>query len=274
MAFMRSPASLDPGDHACLIYDDVHRRDAAIKSFLEAGFARGDRVVYVPETGDETVVGACEPNPKAGQLTVLDAEAAYTADGAFAPDRALDTLRAAVVEARALGYAALSAAGGPPASVTSNGMSAGLPDYERRVDEIVSEHEISAVCAYDSRVTEPRTLLGIVSAHPIVFFATRPDPRLRIDAGPHRLVLHGFLETATIGTAVPLLAEVLKGRADVTIDLSDLEFVDLSGVRLLVEAAGLLDDEGHSLVIEGTPSWLPSILDMVGFGDRRGLVVQ
>lgn len=275
MSFMRSPSTLATGDHACLVYDDVGRRDAAITSFLEAGLARGERVIYVPETDQETVTENCESHTASGQLTVLSADDAYTADGSFVPERALETLRAAVADAQEQGFPALRAVGGPPASVTSNGGSHALPDYERRVHEIVTEHGITAVCAYDSRVTEPRTLLGVVGAHPIVLYAIHPDPRLRVAAPEQgRLVLKGFLEAATIGTLVPPLADALTGDADVTIDLGEVEFIDLSGIRLLVEAADLLADRGHRLVVEATPSWLPSILEMVGFGDPRGLVLR
>jgi anti-anti-sigma regulatory factor len=275
MTFMRSPGELAGGDHACLVYDDERRRDEAMRSFLLAGLERGERVVYVPERDPDGIAAELEPTARPEQLTIMAAHETYVADGAFAPQRALETLRSAAEASRAAGFPALRAAGGPPATVTANGQSHALPDYERSVDEIVAAHGIAAVCAYDTRTTDPRALLGVVAAHPIVLYAVQPDPRLHAESPERqRLVLRGTLESATIGSVVPALADALAAGEDVELDLRAVDFVDLSGVRLLVEAAGLLDRGGRHLVVTATPAWLPQILDMVGFDDRKGLVLQ
>ncbi|MDE3192003.1 MAG: MEDS domain-containing protein [Acidobacteriota bacterium] len=256
-----------------MIYDDEWRRDELIRSFLTAGLTRGERVVYVPERDDDAVAAELE-GASDEQLTVLSARDAYVADGVFAPDQALETLRTAASESRARGFPSLRAAGGPPRSVVENGQSVRLPDYERRVQEVVVEHRVTAVCAYDARTTSPRTLLGVVGAHPIVLYAVKSDPRLRIERDENRLVLRGTLEAATISGVVGPIAAVLATDSDVLVDLANVEFIDLSGVRLLVEASGLAADDGRKLVVENTPAWLASIIEMVGFGDTTGLVLR
>jgi len=61
---------------------------------------------------------------------------------------------------------------------------------------------------------------------------------------------------------------------DVDVDIGGVEFIDAAGVRLFVEAAGLLHERGRVLTLVRSPEWLPTILQILDYGDRQGLILQ
>lgn len=134
---------------------------------------------------------------------------------------------------------------------------------------------MAAVCAYDVRTTDPQGLLGIIEAHPVVLFAVGGNPRLRIDvAGPARIALRGWLDLTTLGSLVGPLSAAAAATADVSVDLAKIDFVDVAGVRLFVEAADLLHERDGELTLLSPPAWLPTVLGMLGYADREGLVLR
>jgi len=270
MRFMRAVTALEPGDHACLVYDDDARRDAVLRQFVLEGLARGQRVLCCPPTETSAV-----DDLQADGLAQFDAHDVYTDAGTFSVDYALGRWRTTLDELVAEGVEGLRAAGGPPASVTTADNAHALTDYERRVTELITEHGVVAVCVYDVRTTDPRTLLGVVDAHPTVLYAVQGDPRLVVEVRePQSLDLRGSIETATIGTLVGPLMEAIADERDVELDLRDVDFIDLAGLRLLVEAAALLAGDERKLVLVGSPSWLSPILEMAELDTREGLVLQ
>ena len=82
-------------------------------------------------------------------------------------------------------------------------------------------------------------------------------PRSRIPLGPAfevtsvddgrqvRLAVRGELDLATVDQLADAL--IVAGRRDITVDLSELEFVSSSGIALLVEARESLARDGFTL---------------------------
>lgn len=274
MTFLRTASELEPGDHACLVYDDEDRRDELLLAFMAAGLERGERVVYVPEDGPDRLARELLARAAEGQVALLSAEEVYLGRAGFQAERTLRGLRAAVTSSRESGYAKVRAAGGPPASLARNGGSQSLVAYERRANELFDDHAFTAICAYDRRTTEPAALFGIVDAHPVVLYALQPDSRLRVEGvGTDRLTLSGWLDLTTLGSLTEPLADAVRAGGDVTLELSSVDFVDVAGLRLLAEAARLLHLHGHTLTLLGTPEWVERVLPILDY-DCEGLVVR
>jgi ABC-type transporter Mla MlaB component len=275
LAYLRPVSALGPGDHACLLYDDERRRDEVLRVYLGAGVSSGDQVLYAPDGDPGAFASDLSSTADARQVRIAPAEETYLPDGVFDPDRMLAMLRDAVRESRACGFRGLRTAGEPPRALTRNGSFRTLVEYERRVNDVVAECEMTGVCLYDTRTADPGELLALVAAHPIVVYAVRPNPRLRVQEGePGRLALTGQLELATISGLVPSLMDALGAGSDVEVDLADVTFVDLAGLRLLLEAGAILDERGHRLVIVGGPEWMEPILKMLDYDSPKGLVLQ
>src|SRR5262249_29872450 len=80
-----------------------------------------------------------------------------------------------------------------------------------------------------------------------------------VDGGPPVVSFSGELDIAT----APIAEEALAGDVDV-LDLSELEFMDSSGVKVLLRACS---DRSESLVIRAVKPSVRRILDMTGVGD-------
>ena len=60
---------------------------------------------------------------------------------------------------------------------------------------------------------------------------------------------------------------------DLRVDLRDLEFCDISGMRALVSAAKDLH-QGRRLVLTGLPAQLRNVMTLVDWNDLPGMVIN
>jgi anti-anti-sigma regulatory factor len=77
-------------------------------------------------------------------------------------------------------------------------------------------------------------------------------------------------QTADVPTA---LSDAITGNGDLHLDLSQLEFTDVTGIRALVriaETAGV----GRRLVLRGLPPRIRTVMVVVGWGDLPNLVIE
>jgi ABC-type transporter Mla MlaB component len=275
-AYLRDPDGLEPGDHACLLYDSVERRDETVYRFLRRGVERGERVVYIRgEDDDHSIPSRLAAGARPGQFACLDSCDCYLRDGAFDAAFAYEGIRRTLADATADGFSVLRSAGGPPLAVTSNGGGHDVPHYERRVADLFAGGRFVAICAYDVRRTSAATLFGVVDAHPIVLYAIEGDERLRVDVvGDDVLRPVGWLDVTTLGAFVAPVAAVVDRGEDATLDLGGVEFVDVAALRLLAEAGRALVARGRALTLTRVPPSVPTMLDLLGYGPADGLVLE
>ena len=69
------------------------------------------------------------------------------------------------------------------------------------------------------------------------------------------------------------LSTALDGEGDLHIDLSYLEFCDVSGIRALVAAAESVSGR-RRLVLHGLPPQLRTVMTVVGWTDLPGLAID
>jgi anti-anti-sigma factor len=83
-----------------------------------------------------------------------------------------------------------------------------------------------------------------------------------------RVALRGELDLANAATAEAALEEALGGEQQVLVDLSELEFIDSTGIALLVSA---LTRDGDGAGLRFVPSRSPAVtrvLELTGLADR------
>lgn len=272
--FLRDAAGLQPGEHACLVYDDDRRRDDAVLAFLLQGLDRRERVVYLARAPHDPVALALRTHGADGQVQVLESVDCYLTDGDFDPDRALAGFEAALAEAAASGYEVVRSAGGPPPAVTDNGRSRELPAYERRARSLFDGRRLVSLCSYDARRVPPVSLLGIIEAHPVVLYALGGDGRLAVRSDGAELAAAGWLDATTLGVLVAPLGAAVHLGVDVSVDLGDVDFVDVSGLRLLADAARELHARGRRLLVSHAPAPVPTMLSLLGLSETEGLVLS
>jgi len=100
------------------------------------------------------------------------------------------------------------------------------------------------------------------------------EERLRIEhtANPRSLRLIGKLDLATVEDAADALSAEVVEDGDLTLDLSELAFVDSSGVHLLIQIARTLSGRGR-LILAFPRDPVDRILDLTGVDKLEDLVI-
>lgn len=70
-----------------------------------------------------------------------------------------------------------------------------------------------------------------------------------------------------------LLADAISGNGDLHVDLTRVEFSDVSGIRAIVSAAKNATG-GRRLVLIGLPPRIASVITVVGWSDLPNLVIE
>jgi anti-sigma B factor antagonist len=78
------------------------------------------------------------------------------------------------------------------------------------------------------------------------------------------VVVEGVLDVASAPTLRSCLLELSDEAVDVELELSGLDFVDSTGIGVLVAAAHRLRGEGHHLVVTGARPAIRAVLEVTG----------
>jgi anti-anti-sigma regulatory factor len=70
-----------------------------------------------------------------------------------------------------------------------------------------------------------------------------------------------------------LLEDAITGNGDLHLDLSRLEFTDVTGIRALVRIAENAGD-GRKLVLRGLPASIVKVMTVVGWSELPNLVIE
>jgi anti-anti-sigma factor len=95
---------------------------------------------------------------------------------------------------------------------------------------------------------------------------------IRRTYAPAGLSVTGAIDVLNVDAFAQALTSSLTGLGDLEIDLRQLEFCDVSGIRALVSAANDVQP-GRRLVLIGLPEQLRAVMKLVGWNDLPGLVI-
>lgn len=260
---LSSAEELELHDHACWVYtsDEEHRR--ILTTYLTAGLARGERVLFLASPAErmplvlEYLADAGQPVDDLrarGQLVLGVAEEAYLVDGHFDGDDRLRSYAAQVRAAVADGYAGLRVAAevswlhGCPAAQHA------WPGYELKADLLATQLPFTALCAYDGRQWSVDELALIESFHQVNMRAEAAPPvaGFRVYAAPDGVLrLDGELDFAHSDRLSAALATAALAAERPVLDVSGLAFVDLAGMRAILTACQQVADARGPVTIRG-----------------------
>ncbi len=80
-------------------------------------------------------------------------------------------------------------------------------------------------------------------------------------------------ELHTTVQGVDGLSDAISGNGDLHIDVSRLEFTDVTGIRALVKIAED-GDAGRRIVLAGLPARIRTVIAVVGWSDLPNLVIE
>jgi anti-anti-sigma factor len=251
---------LTPGDHVCWTYaDDADYADSVARYLLE-GLTAGERLAYVADatTDDDLLadlsgVDGAEDLVRRGDLLLVPVRQAYAPDGWLDASQRIEGYQAAAHQAQAAGYAGLRIAANATAIAADPALRGDFVRYEHLVDRMISSEPLLALCAYDERAVDPRTLAGLRSTHPLHRRGADVDLAVFATGDGTTTVVAGEVDLATIDLLRLALDElvVAGGSADVVLDLESLGFIDAAGVGAVALTAERLAGQGRRLVLDG-----------------------
>ncbi|MEU7096884.1 MEDS domain-containing protein [Streptomyces longwoodensis] len=275
------------GDHVCLAFADDAEQRHVLSQYLADGLRQGERVLYFADrNAPDEVLGwlaavGIDPGPliSRGQLAVTTADDSYLASGTFDPDAMVAVLRQEVDASLAAGYTGFRVSGEMGWALREVPGADRLAEYETKVNAVFAEGRSSAVCQYDARLFGPDELHGFDRCHPSAaeLRSLYQDARLRLvpafRSGHHALRVIGTVDhqgTATLAAAL----ETLLGRpGDLYVDMGELEFIDLAGVRALAHAADRMA-AGRRLHVVNLAPLMAQVVRLVGFDEIPALSVD
>ncbi|MEV5428027.1 MEDS domain-containing protein [Streptomyces sp. NPDC052701] len=245
----RDPAS---SRHASVVFSTDQEWAGHLVAFVRAGLEQGEQVQYFADTTDpDRVLRTLDDGDvdtasavRRGQLIVTTAAQTYLAGPRFDPDAMIGLWEEAVETALARGHPGLRAIGEMSWCARETAGADRLLEYELRIHQEVFERlPLTAWCFYDDRLLPRDDLAVLVGAHPTRLGAAVPadgGTGLRVtpttDFPGFRLSGPAGYESRRVTASV---AAALPGSraAQVTLDLSDLQFMDVDALTALARAA-------------------------------------
>jgi anti-anti-sigma regulatory factor len=266
-------------------FDDTEQR-RVVTAYVRAGLGRGERVLYIAdERAPREVLGWLHEDGvdtaavlATGQLSVTTAATSYLASGAFDALAMARALRSEVSHSLSAGVAGGRVRGEMGWALRDVPGADQLGTYETAVNEAFSGQSASAVCQYDARQFSAAALDDLQRRHPaaVELAPLHLSSRLRIvpafRGGRRTLRLVGTVDHNTVDALAGALEAVLTWPEDIWVDMGELEFIDLAGLRALSHAAGRLP-AGRRMHMTNLAPLLCRVVDLVGFNNIPSLTV-
>jgi hypothetical protein len=170
-AHTKTPSPDGPQGHVCLIYKDEHERREVVTEFIRDGLAKGERVAYFADDAPDVVVGWLADHgidvAELSEVSVAPAREVYCPDGEFKLERMFDYWRSFSHECTEAGLPGARATGETTWSREMPG-GADIIEYEARLNDVLSEIPVVALCQYDVRRFDGATILDVLRVHPVM----------------------------------------------------------------------------------------------------------
>jgi anti-anti-sigma factor len=273
-----SAAAVSRGEHVSLFFEDGQEQRQLLAFSMLTGLERGEKVLYFADITPAAAIpgwlrhAGVDPEPylRRGQLTVTSAAEAFLRLGNFDSERALRRLQTENQAAQRAGHTGLRVATEMSWALRGTPGCADLPEFERRVNEVVAAgppRGIVAICQYDLRRFQPGQVDGLHGMHGLsVRGPTMPAPpalRIKPLEDAPGLKLGGEIDLTNFHEFAAALTDAVSPGQDLYLDMADLRFVEVAAIRMLVRVANRFRD-GRRLVVWDPPPMFNRVLRASG----------
>lgn len=243
-----------PGDHLCLTFATDAEQREVVSAYIADGLRRGERVLYFSDrTRPDRLDEWLDPRGVDAALAIArgQLEVRPPGDAVFDPAEVIGGIRHAVHDARSAGYQGLRLTGEMSWALRGRPDTDRLHEYETGVaSTVVDSGDLAAVCQYDERLFERDVMPALVARHAglVRIDPLHDDRRLRIvpSYSPRGLRIGGVIDDTTAAPLADALAQAAawpSGEPLLVLDLAELDFIDVAGIRTLVRFAEALAPE-------------------------------
>jgi len=261
------------GQHTCGIIGTQPDRLQMVSGFVRHGLAAGDRVWCFPNGCRSAVLDRLRRDDSAdddalasGQLTVLPTHESALGALASEPDEVIDGLRRAVDEALDAGWNGFRLVGDLGWATRGRCCPERLMDFEIQVGEVLASSPATALCQYDRYRYDAATMAELTRVHAVTIgTVTAPvGEELSVSplAGVAGLRLAGEVDLSTRETFRTALDDTLPSQDDLHLELSELRFIDVAGVQVMLLAMQRLRP-GKRMIVHRAPRSLQLALDLL-----------
>ncbi|NAS21058.1 STAS domain-containing protein [Herbidospora sp. NEAU-GS84] len=267
---------MQPGDHRSVAYSDEAELEPVLAPFIAEGLAGADKVLYLTDVTHPAVVtgllrgwGVDTAGAVAsGRLDIRRLEA-------FDPGAMVADVAAEAEQARSEGYRALRVTGEMSWAVRVG--TDRLAEFEAGIQRVYDTGAALGVCQFDKRLFAPGLLADLLRHH-------RADDgdllletallRIRRTFAPDGIQVEGEIDATSAADLARQLSEatgVVPG--DLHVDLHGVTFIDLAGLRALVDTAKSLGDQ-RELVLGPVPDHVNHLMRLIGWHTAPGLRID
>lgn len=165
-------------DHICSIYETKQEQLSAVIPYIKEGLSKNEKCVYIADenTIDEVIeflkkdISLVLDAIAEGALVILGKEDSYLRYGFFEPDQMLNFLTEQVRHAKQQGFKALRVTGEASWALGDKLLTQQLIEYEAKVNKVLSELDVSALCQYNKNQFAPEIVKNVLETHPTVIY--------------------------------------------------------------------------------------------------------
>jgi hypothetical protein len=267
------------GDHLCLPFANDDEQREVLTSYIADGLDKGQRVLYLADRTEPAAIDRwLSKRGVDGALAVARGQLDVRSAAGEDPVSVAGGIKLERQQARDAGYTGLRITG-EMSWALRHPPTAGLLDlYESGIATTVTgSDDLVAICQYDERLFDSAAVHGYLAFHADV---VRVDPlhndrRLRVvpTFTPRGLKVHGIVDQSSgDGFAFALEHAARWPEPVLHIDLADLEFIDVAGVRAIVRMAESLAP-GRRVQLDHLAPYLRKVLGVVGWDRTPGLTI-
>lgn len=189
------------GTHMCLIFSSEQEREHVIAQYVSSGLAQGEKVSYFADASSPQEIrswleqhGVTNlPEPGDPCFAIATTEATYCPHGYFDPQEMLGNLKTFYEQSQAEQFPGSRVSGEMVWALKGIPGSERLMEYEARVNMLVNDYPVNAICQYDARRFDGAAILECLKVHPFMIvrgqivenpYYLSPDEYLRQRAGP------------------------------------------------------------------------------------------
>nr|WP_062330322.1 MEDS domain-containing protein [Herbidospora sakaeratensis] len=267
---------MQPGDHRSVAYSDEAELEPVLAPFIAEGLAGADKVLYLTDVTHPAVVTGLlrgwgvdtDGAVASGRLDIRRLEA-------FDPVAMVADVAAEAARARSEGYRALRVTGEMSWAVRVG--TDRLAEFETGIQEVYDTGTALGVCQFDKRLFAPGVLADLLRLH-------RPDDgdllletallRIRRTSGPDGIRVEGEIDATSSADLARELSQATGAvSGDLHVDLHGVTFIDLAGLRALVDTAKNLGDQ-RELVLDPVPDHVSHLIRLIGWHTTPGLRID
>ncbi len=163
------------GTHMCLIYSNEEERKDIISKYINSGISSKEKVAYFADELSPTEIkqwlsekGVEFNNEDLNNFVVTDAKSVYCPHGHFHPDEMLETLKNFYITSASENFLASRVTGEMAWALKGIPGSKRLMEYESKVNDLVADYPVTAICQYDANQFDGYTILECLKVHPFM----------------------------------------------------------------------------------------------------------